>query len=133
MKPSLIRLIDRYKNRKYYMVYNQLKEFTMTPIDRYVLNLILAEKHFGIPGCFVECGTWRGGLVAGIAKLCDKSRSIYLFDSFEGLPKAELIDGYKAINYQNDVNSPSFFDNCKAEVQFAENAMEISEIKISKL
>src|SRR6267142_1624601 len=44
----------------------------------------------GVPGCFVECGVWRGGSAALMALAVCKSgesRDLHLFDSFEGLPE----------------------------------------------
>src|SRR5207302_894 len=52
---------------------------------------ILACKHVverGVEGAFVECGVWRGGnalLAAGVFKLYDVERKIYLFDTFAGM------------------------------------------------
>ena len=44
-----------------------------------------------IPGDFVETGSWRGGcgiLMRAILEACgDSERKVWLFDSFEGLPK----------------------------------------------
>jgi hypothetical protein len=46
-----------------------------------------------VPGDFVETGIWRGGcgiLMRGVLEaLADKTRSVWLFDSFEGLPKPD--------------------------------------------
>jgi O-methyltransferase len=49
-----------------------------------------------VAGDFVECGVWRGGaamMMAAVANLYEgvlQQRKIWLFDSFEGLPKPEL-------------------------------------------
>ena len=47
----------------------------------------------GVPGDFVETGTWRGGcgiLMRAVLESCsDGERSVWLFDSFEGLPKPD--------------------------------------------
>jgi hypothetical protein len=47
----------------------------------------------GVPGDFVETGTWRGGcgiLMRAVLESCsDSQRSVWLFDSFEGLPKPD--------------------------------------------
>jgi hypothetical protein len=56
----------------------------------------------GLPGCFVECGTWKGG-AAGLMALANMAhaesrRPIHLFDSFEGIPEPdETVDGVKAV------------------------------------
>lgn len=44
-----------------------------------------------ISGSFVECGVWNGGSAGVIAK-CGKSRHIWLFDSWEGMPEPTEID-----------------------------------------
>ncbi len=54
-------------------------------------------------------------------------RTYYLFDSFEGLPAADPeLDGKAAIGWQADTQSPYYFDNCRAEISFAETAMQRS-------
>ncbi len=57
-------------------------------------QLCLAAIHQNIRGDFVECGVWRGGcsiLMRGVlVALEDKVRRVWLFDSFEGLPKPTL-------------------------------------------
>src|SRR5438067_4280305 len=48
----------------------------------------------GIPGDFVETGVWRGGcgilMRAVLVATGDESRRVWLFDSFEGLPKPDV-------------------------------------------
>jgi hypothetical protein len=43
-----------------------------------------------IPGDIVECGVWRGGSMMAVARTLaqaqDRSRHLYLFDTFEGMP-----------------------------------------------
>lgn len=50
----------------------------------------------GIPGDIVECGVWRGGSMAAIARALvlvgDTSRTLYLYDTFEGMPPPETVD-----------------------------------------
>jgi hypothetical protein len=59
----------------------------------------VAER--GIPGAFVECGTWRGGALAYLARAANRlglnNRAIYGFDSFEGLPEPVEYDGIEVI------------------------------------
>jgi hypothetical protein len=95
----------------------------MIPHSTYVDNLYVAQSAKAVQGCVVECGVWRGGMIAGIADLLGPDRSYFLFDSFEGLPPAEQIDGASAIAWQNDKSSPEYHDNCKAEIDFAKAAM----------
>ncbi len=67
-----------------------------------------------IEGCYVECGTWKGGS-GGIMAIASKQyqvkpRHIHLFDSFEDICEPDpFIDGQKAINESKK------FANLKAE------------------
>lgn len=101
----------------------------MIPRDAYVDNLFLARKVRHIPGCVVECGVWRGGMSAGLVSVLGAQREYFLFDSFEGLPPAEEIDGKAALNWQQQKEAPTYFDNCSASPDFAECAMTRSGVK----
>jgi O-methyltransferase len=48
----------------------------------------------GIPGCFVECGSWAGGsgAVLGAAAADDPERMLWMFDSWEGVPPPSEYD-----------------------------------------
>jgi O-methyltransferase len=90
----------------------------------YVNNLQLAELIRDVPGCVVECGVWRGGMIAGMGVVLGPKRDYFLFDSFEGLPPAREIDGKAAIEWQRNPNPPTYNDNCTASPEFAEQAMQ---------
>ena len=68
-------------------------------------------------GAVIECGTWKGGMSAGLIETGGPHRSYYFFDSFEGLPPAKDIDGQKAKHYQEDTSSPTYYDNCSASLE----------------
>lgn len=74
-------------------IFRKLRDFTMIPGPAYVGNLHLAARVRSIGGNVVECGTWRGGMIAGIADVLGPARTYYLFDSFEGLPATSDHDG----------------------------------------
>ncbi len=60
-----------------------------------------------VPGCFVECGVWKGGSSAMIALAIRDSgqeRHLHLFDSFEGLPEPTEKDGEYAATYSGGRN-----------------------------
>ncbi len=64
-------------------------------------QIVFCENH-RVPGCYVECGTWKGGCcgIMAIANLRhgQSRRIIHLFDSFEGIPEPDAsLDGEKAI------------------------------------
>lgn len=101
----------------------------MIPKSIFVDNLAVCDTIRNVKGCVVECGVWRGGMSAAIAEILGKDRTYYLFDSFEGLPEAKEVDGETARIWQNDKDSPTYFDNCSAEIAFAQKAMDSSQAK----
>ena len=67
-------------------------------------NLLLANSHLGksgIRGCYVECGTWAGGLSFAMMDTLPQITEFHLFDSFEGLPEPTIEDGEAAKNPAN--------------------------------
>jgi O-methyltransferase len=90
-------------------LYERVKGFSMTSIER-LYAMYKATEYLcraGVPGSIVECGVWRGGsmMMAALTlqALGDTSRELYLFDTYEGLPKpnrSEDIDlwGHSAYN-----------------------------------
>jgi len=109
-------------------VYEKYRTHTMIPPGVFVNNLLLCEEKAPKTGCIVEAGVWRGGMSAGIADMLP-GRVHYLFDSFEGLPPAEEIDGEAALKWQRNVTGPAYLDNCRADRSFAEEAMAIANAK----
>jgi O-methyltransferase len=72
-------------------IINSVKSLTMTSVERLVslsraVDYIVSNK---VEGDIVECGVWRGGSMMLVAKKLiqanDLNRSIYLFDTFEGM------------------------------------------------
>lgn len=114
---------------KYDRVYKKYREYTMIPRVHYIDCLSLVSKFSKIEGCIVECGVWRGGMCAGIVDVLGKDKSFYLYDSFEGLPLAKEIDGKAALEWQKNKDVPTYFDNCKAEIDWARKVMEKSGAK----
>jgi O-methyltransferase len=107
-------------------VLNKIRPFTMVGLESLV-DLALQVQHVlahNIPGSFVECGVWRGGASFLIAELLRQAgvadRKVWLFDSFEGLPPPETIDGPAATAYSQNTNSPSYFNNCRASLEEVE-------------
>ncbi len=92
-----------------------------------------------IPGCFVECGVWRGGssAIMGLAsRHLGQKRDLHLFDSFEGLPEPTKIDGEAAKSYSSGraAGELKSVDQCKAglsEVQtFLLEQLKLDQSKI---
>jgi O-methyltransferase len=124
IRTQLSRLKARLRQPLLYSVYRRYASYTMFNHQAYILNLRLLSK-LRVDGCIVECGTWRGGMIAGWAHRLGDSRAYYLFDSFEGLPEATEKDGPLAREYQERTRQdPGFgYDNCRAEMSFARSAM----------
>jgi O-methyltransferase len=123
---SKLRLADQKQKAK--KIYNKYKDFTMIPSLIFVDNVLICDNINSIDGCIVECGVWRGGMIAGIYEFSQIKRNCILFDSFEGLPIVKENDGEAAKTWQENNNGVGL-DNCKAEISFAEKAMELSNSK----
>jgi|SRR5690242_3242605 len=79
-------------------IINRVRPYTMTSIER-ISILCHATRYVTerrIPGDIVECGVWRGGsmMAAALSLLAeqDLSRTLYLFDTFMGMPPPSEID-----------------------------------------
>ena len=105
------------------------RKYTMISGRVYAGNLHLAAKVKNVEGIIVECGTWRGGMIAGIADVLGSQRDYYLCDSFQGLPPAKEIDGAAAKAWQADSTSPKYHDNCTASQEEARAAMSMSSAR----
>ena len=81
-------------------IYETFNKYTMIPKERYLENLLCAQKLKEQPdfpdGSVVECGVWRGGMIAGFMEVFGSKRENLLFDSFEGLPPPSEYDGEDA-------------------------------------
>ncbi|GIU82442.1 MAG: hypothetical protein D6687_12035 [Acidobacteria bacterium] len=119
---------QQIRKTRYRAIYRKYQNLTMVPYENFVPNLELCEKFKDVEGCVVECGVWRGGMSAAMAEILGPERNYYLFDSFEGLPQAQEIDGREAIEWQSRKDAPNYFDNCRAEIEFAQKAMALAKV-----
>ena len=129
IKLKMKHMYFKFKYLKYNKLYKTYIHFTMIPKLLYYANLDLCNTFKSIPGAVVECGTWKGGMIAGMAHVVGPDRCYYLFDSFEGLPDATENDGIPAFNYQKNTNSPWYHNNCTASQQSAIDAMKLTGAK----
>lgn len=110
---------------RYHRIYSRFADFTMIRRRGYVTNLALCDQFRHVPGAVVECGTWKGGMIAGIAALFNDGRDYHLFDSFEGLPDPLEVDkdrsGLSAAQWQARSSH-----NCRADESTARSAMALS-------
>ncbi len=82
-----------------------VKPYTLTSAEA-VCALAYAVRHVvsqNVEGDVVECGVWRGGSMAAVARtlvsLDNFERSLYLFDTFEGMPPPGALD----VNFEGEV------------------------------
>ncbi|MDN3204700.1 TylF/MycF/NovP-related O-methyltransferase [Algoriphagus sediminis] len=126
LKIEVYKKLQKVKLKKEFSrLFEKYSEYTMIPQGLYFANLNLAYHYRNVPGSIVECGVWKGGMIAGMTELI-ATKKAYLFDSYEGLPDAREIDGQDALNWQKDVEGSYYFDNCMADEKFAIEAMQKS-------
>ncbi len=72
-------------------IIRRVQPYTMTSPER-LFALIQAVRYVskaGVPGDIVECGVWKGGSMMAAAltllECHDRSRNLYLFDTFDGM------------------------------------------------
>ncbi|HEY1731767.1 MAG TPA: TylF/MycF/NovP-related O-methyltransferase [Terriglobales bacterium] len=120
-----LRLFSKYRSR------------TMIGPGTYAENLALIAMALRNPalnqGSIIECGTWRGGMSAGMIEVAGPGRNYHFFDSFAGLPPAGEQDGQKAKDYQRDTASPTYFDNCTASLAEFEKTISLTGISPGKI
>ena len=127
---SLVRAV---RAGRFAWVYGKYREFTMAPRGQFVRNMAIADSRRHVKGCVVECGVWRGGMSAGMAEILGPGREYFLFDSFEGLPPATAEDGSYAKVWQQETGGETYYDNCRAPIEYAERAMRLSGVPNYKL
>jgi hypothetical protein len=93
----------------------------MVGCDAYVANLWLVDHTLagtGLgSGCIIECGTWRGGMAAGLMSVGGEGREYFFFDSFRGLPSPGVEDGDEARRWRANKRGPRYFNNCTASLK----------------
>ncbi|MBD2078131.1 class I SAM-dependent methyltransferase [Phormidium sp. FACHB-592] len=105
-------------------IIQKIRPYSMVPDSgvEFLIKAVQSIYEQQIEGDFVECGVWRGGCAAAM-KLAERSlqphsqRLLHLFDSYEGLPPVQPIDGPMAAGWQQAVDSPWYFDNCTASLE----------------
>jgi O-methyltransferase len=119
-------LVRAVRAIKFLWMYGKYRGSTMAPRSYFLRNMLIVDSRRHVNGCVVECGVWRGGMSAGMAEVLGPGREYFLFDSFEGLPPATEQDGEAAKRWQKDTQGATYYDNCRAPIEFAERAMKLS-------
>jgi O-methyltransferase len=71
-------------------VYEGVEPYTVVSPDRCYMLISLARYASHLAGDFAECGVFKGGtalLLARVLRRKEDQKKLYLFDSFQGLPK----------------------------------------------
>jgi O-methyltransferase len=89
-RPELQQFPPDFRNDEIEII-REVRPWTMTSAER-IYALIQAVRYVSanaLPGAIVECGVWKGGSMAAIARTLlqvqDMKRDLYLFDTFEGM------------------------------------------------
>ena len=84
---------------------------------------LLSVINTNVPGHLVECGTWRGGLAALMlhyVNLYKLDKSIYIYDTFEGMPEPGANDcGTSKRMYEENKG-----DWCRAGVEVVRSVLQ---------
>jgi hypothetical protein len=114
-------IAEEMRNPKVQQILAAVRDHSMvheTGILFTIASVVYVLKH-GIPGLFIECGTWKGGcsvamLLAQRELFGAVQRPVVMMDSFEGLPTVTPQDGPLAAQWQAGADQEKFFDNCRA-------------------
>jgi len=86
---------------------------------RSLVKIANRVEEFGVPGDYVECGTYKGGSAALLGATMGAGRHLWLFDSFAGMPATSEIDGEEAGQWVGD---------CVASQEDVEKALAITGV-----
>ncbi|MBQ0841258.1 MAG: class I SAM-dependent methyltransferase [Gammaproteobacteria bacterium] len=113
---SKVRNTNRAAQRALYIT--KLKKFTLSSPDRLKTLMNLADlcNSTKVDGDVVECGAYKGGSAAVLSKCMGKGRHLWIYDSFEGMPKTSDKDGHDAA---------MCIGECTATVTDVNNAMRL--------
>ncbi len=92
-------------DKEFNEIFYKSRDFTLTSVERaYVLyKAIEYISKFKISGDIVECGVWKGGSIIisamTLMKENNRSRKIYLYDTFEGMAEPTDVDRMAANDF----------------------------------
>ena len=95
--------INNQISREFLEILPKIRPYTLLSESRLYSLYCLAKQICldDIPGNFVECGTWKGGTAAMLAFIIKKysmrSRLLYAFDTFAGMPDPTEVDKHNGI------------------------------------
>ncbi len=123
-------LIPYDMEQEFIDVYRKCSPYTMTAIER-LYSLYKSVEYitkYKIPGDIVECGVWRGGSMMLCAitllKLKDTERTLYLYDTYEGMTEPtekdiRIRDNILANNIYSELKNKKIFCSPLSDVKNA--------------
>mgnify|MGYP001364381175 CR=1 FL=1 len=145
IKKILIKALDNFnlviinKNQRIIELSNQdeklidlVANFSMTPKIR-IYNLLQALRYVkqkSIEGDFVECGVWKGGNLILFKNFIDKelkdfNRSIFAYDTFEGMSEPDEND----FDLNTNMSAKKLLDNDKNKSSNTWGKCSLDEVK----
>lgn len=132
----MISTFDLSAHPEFAALWAKVQPHTMTSTERgYALwSAVNTTIDNGLPGCFVECGVWRGGssMLIALTLLARgvRDRDLYLFDTFEGMtapgehdvdltgaPAGELMQGSQGESVAELVRAAASLDVVRAAME----------------
>lgn len=118
-------------------------KYSLTGPDR-IISLIRATEYIinnNIKGSIVECGVWKGGSIMAVLKTLNRlkvdNRSIYLYDTFEGMSEPIEIDksirGESAIKAFEEKNKIWNKIECLSPIEEVKKNIYATEYNKSKI
>jgi O-methyltransferase len=125
-------------------IIQKVQPYTLTSPER--LYGLIESVHYitrqNIPGSVVECGVWRGGSMMAAAlsliQLNSTERDLYLFDTFEGMPRPTEEDvhhsGTPAIQqFEKLQTGDDSSEECAAPLDDVKNTMSLTGYNPTKI
>ena len=101
-RDACLHMVDSISRSEFSDLYRTVRPYTMSGNARLrgLYDAVRLAVAGGIPGAVVECGTARGGSAALMGLTLDRlgaDRSLWVFDTFEGIPPPTAADPDEAI------------------------------------
>jgi len=121
---TIRQLLKKLRRLNDWLALKKIESFTMVGHERLysLIDLVRQVEQENLPGAIVECGVWKGGAAALVARTIKRfgyRRALWLFDSFAGLPAPSAKDGAAAAaQYAVDRGESSVTDVLAALAKF---------------
>lgn len=140
LHPRLINRDDMLQDKDFQEIYQQVEPYTMVEPERcYALyqSLRYIIRH-NIPGDLAECGVWKGGSSMLMALCLKKAgitdRTIWLYDTFEGMTKPGNEDGaFEKAEWEKRKKNEEASDWCYSSLTEVQENMQRTNYPINNI